>query len=350
MAGSPLPAQSIVDGSVRTAPQILVYELGSPVARRVTQVAIPMAIVIPIGRGLVVDLGTAWASAEVEGEGTRSRVEGLTDTQLRATYTLGRDAVVLTAGLNLPTGQSTVDSAGIEAAGIIGNDFLAFPISNMGTGFGGTGGLAAARTFGAWSLGAGASMRYSARYEPFEIGGDRVQYEPGNEYRLRIGGDRMLFGGRFAFGLTAAFFGDDAAGGTTYATGDRYIVQAGLARRVGGTDLTISGWNLTRGTGETIAGTAPWENIANLTFVAGMEAGGARIEPSVELRHRYESGSGEPSRDGVLATLGLRAGWRILGVSVSPAVGYTIGGVDATAGERSRLTGWRASVGMRSGR
>ena len=46
-----------------------------------------------------------------------------------------------------------------HAASLIGNDFLVFPISSMGSGLGGTGGLALARPLGQWTLGAGLSVR-----------------------------------------------------------------------------------------------------------------------------------------------------------------------------------------------
>src|SRR6185503_17156813 len=108
-------------------------------------------------------------------------------------YTLGTDFVVLTAGVNIPTGQSTVNVDQLAAAALIGNDFLAFPISNMGTGFGATGGIAVARPAGDWNFGAGISVRRSSQYDPFSpTGGVLLHYQPGNEYRARLGLDRAV--------------------------------------------------------------------------------------------------------------------------------------------------------------
>ena len=75
----------------------------------------------------------------------KSELSGLTDTQVRANYTFGQDLVVLTAGVNLPTGSSTVAAEELEAASLIGSDFLTFPISGFGSGLGFTGGVAFAR-------------------------------------------------------------------------------------------------------------------------------------------------------------------------------------------------------------
>ena len=344
-------AQSVLDGSARLAPQYTSYDIHAPVGLRVSQLALPIAVVLPITRGITIDIGTAWASARVEGA-SRSTIAGLTDTQVRASWTLGSDAVVLTAGMNLPTGRSTVTEDEIVAAGLIGNDFLALPISNMGTGFGGTGGIAAARPFGAWNVGIGGSLRYSARYEPFEIGGQRAQYEPGNEYRLRAGADRPLLGGRVSLGATLSMFGDDAAGGTTYSTGNRYVVQGAWAGAWRDVDLSVAAWNLTRGEGETVGGVAPWENISNLAVTATVVAFGATVEPSLELRTWMRdagaraSGLHRGDNVGRMAVVGLRTQARVGGLLVMPSVGHSVGGVQAGA-DRAGLRGWRVVVGAR---
>lgn len=355
-ASTPCAAQSLLDASARAAPQYLTYDLGSPIGVRVAQLALPFAVVAPLGHALTVDIASAWVSSTVNGDAVSSSISGLTDTQLRASWTLGTDAVVLTAGMNLPTGRSTVDSAQIDAAGLIGNDFLAFPISNMGTGFGGTGGVAVARPMGEWNVGVGASLRYSAEYEPYDVGGVRAQYEPGNEYRLRLGGDRPLFGGRMALGATLAIFGDDAAGGTTYATGNRYILQGAWAGVVRALDVTISAWNLTRGEGETVSGVAPWENIANLAVAVSTEMLGTRVEPSLEVRTwmrdagEQASGLHRGNNVGRLATLAVRADSHALGLLLTPSFGYTLGGVQAGGPDRASLSGFRLSIGARHAR
>ena len=352
VAPATMLAQSVLDGSARLAPQYMSYDIGAPIGMRVSQLAVPLAVVLPMARGMTIDIGTAWASSEVSGGGTRSSIAGLTDTQLRASWTLGTDAVVLTAGMNLPTGRATVTEEQIDAAGLIGNDFLAFPISNMGTGFGGTGGVAVARPVGEWNVGIGGSLRYSGRYEPFEIGGQRAQYEPGNEYRLRAGADRPLLGGRASVGATLAMFGDDAAGGTTYSTGNRYIVQGAWLGTLRGVDVAVAGWNLTRGQGETVGGVAPWENISNLAVAATLDALGTRLEPSIEvrtwMRDAGERASGLHRGDNVgrMASIALRTEARVSGVLITPSVGYSIGGVQAGSG-RASVTGWRVVLGGR---
>src|SRR4051812_3320855 len=174
--------------------------------------AIPLYAMVPILPNFSLDIGTAFATATVENTttGSSSDISGLTDTQLRANYTFGQDLVVVTAGLNVPTGSATVDPGELEAATRIGSDFLTFPISGFGSGFGFTGGVAIAQPFGSWNLGVGASMRQSGEYEPFrDEAGVATKFQPGPEYRARLGLDHPFGAGRMSFGLTFSKFGDD---------------------------------------------------------------------------------------------------------------------------------------------
>lgn len=351
-----LAAQSPADASALAAPQVVGYRFGGPIGRTVEQFAIPVAVVVPFSDRLFVDLATSYAITEARGGSTASRISGLTDTQLRATYTLGTDAMVLTAGVNLPTGQATVTADQIEAAGRIGSDFLAFPISNMGTGLAATAGVGVARAAGSWNLGAGASLRHSAAYEPFDIAGQRPRFQPGDELRVRVGVDRALGAGRLMLGATWSAFGDDEAGSFTYNTGDRWVTQGGWSTRVGAADIGIAAWNLLRTSGrsavtEDSSATTPWENIASLALSAGFRAGGWRLEPTAEFRHwRRGDAMGEPGGTiGRIAIVGLRTHLTVLGLDATPGIGVTAGSVETPAGS-AEVTGWRGGIAFRYGR
>ncbi|HEY4130102.1 MAG TPA: hypothetical protein VGM50_05770, partial [Gemmatimonadaceae bacterium] len=245
--------QSFGDIGARIAPQYHSYDLRSPSNTRISEFSIPLYASMPITPSFGLDLGTAWVDSRVtqtsSGSTAHSNISGLTDTQLRGTYVFGTDFVVLTAGLNLPTGQSTVSEKQALAASLIGSDFLAFPISNMGTGFGLTAGVAVARPVGDWNVGGGASVRRSSQYDPFDASGAGtpvLHYQPGNEYRLRAGVDRAIGTGRAALGLTYSKFADDNLGGSIYNTGDRYLTTASYDNALNGGTLTLSAWNLFR--------------------------------------------------------------------------------------------------------
>jgi hypothetical protein len=345
-----LPAQALLDASARTGPQYLSYDVGGPINRTFSQLTIPVAVVVPLGARFTLDLATAYASSRVSGT-EASSVSGLADTQLRGNYTVGNDAIVLTAGLNLPTGRATVSGDEVVAAGVIGNDFFAFPISNMGTGFGGTGGVALARPFGPWNVGAGVSLRYSAEYTPFDIDGTKTRYQPGQEYRARVGVDRSVGAGRAVLGFTYSAFGSDHAGSYTYGTGDRYVVQSGFSTPVRGVDLALSAWNLYHAKGQTAAGTtAPWENVANVAVATGFRVGAATVEPNVEWRAWNEDADGGPRRLGTLATFGIRARLSVLGLAVSPGASYSTGNLHVDGSGPADVRGWRVATTVRYSR
>ena len=346
----PAGAQGVYDTNVHTAPQFVQYRLAAPINETISEFTTPIFVVVPVSQTLTFDVGTAYAWARVSPNGSNaeatSSISGLTDTQVRANLALGTDFVVLTAGVNLPTGRETATQTQQLAAFRIGSDFLAFPISNMGTGLGFTGGVALARPLGSWNFGLGASVRQSSAYDPVVAsGGARVRFEPGNEYRARVGLDHAFGTGRVAFGMTYSKFGDDDLGGSIYNTGDRYIAQAGFNNSFGGARVLVNAWNLYRRSGMIFTGerTGP-ESIANLLVGVGFTTLSGVLEPSVELRNWTQ----ETLSASTLATLGMRYTLESGGMSVTPSGGYTFGRFAAVSGNAD-LSGFRAALAVRWG-
>ena len=362
VATSSAGAQSIFDTELRLAPQFIQYELKSPNNEKISELAIPVFVTIPFGSRFTFDVGTSYARARVTTGSAISEISGLTDTQLRGNLTLGTDFVVLTGGVNLPTGQSTVSLDQLTAAGRIGSDFLAFPISNMGTGLATTGGIAIARPIGSWNIGFGGAFRRSSAYEPFNVPGDTpLRFQPGNEVRARIGVDRGVGNGRVTLGVTYSAFADDAAGNSVYNTGNRVIAQTIISQQVAGADVTLAGYNVFRAPGTYASGEpAGRENIANGYVGIGFSLLGQYLEPSVEGRHWYQvippAGSGstatlERSQSSYLGTAALRTRFTLGGLSIYPSGGYTYG-ILATRDAQGRsvdadITGFRAQLAIR---
>jgi hypothetical protein len=353
LLSQPAFGQSGLDIGARIAPQFHSYSIGTPSNTTISEFALPLFVLMPVNDHLSFDLGTSLARSQVDqttaGKKTTSTISGLTDTQVRGNYVLGNDFVVLTAGVNLPTGESTVTQRQQLAGSLIGSDFLAFPISSMGTGFGGTGGVAVARPLGEWNLGAGLSLRKSARYEPFDAaGGEALHYQPGNEYRARAGVDRAYGTGRIAFGLTYSTFGNDNLAGSLYNTGNRWLSQGSLDNTVGVGHLTVTGWNLFRTAG-TLADSSylGHEDVFDGAVSYGVPVGSMVIEPNIEGR-LWEQQSVSTS---VLTTVGVRAQLTTFGFSVLPSVGYSLGRLAAIdpsgSSTTATLTGLHATLAIR---
>ena len=362
LVASTAGAQSIANTAVRTGPLFASYEIDAPIGVTISELAIPFSVSVPFNSRLTFDISSSYASAKVDfKDGQESEeISGLTDTQLRANFALGEDFVIFTAGVNLPTGQATVRENQLLAAGFIGNEFLSFPIPTMGSGFGGTGGVAIARPLGEWNVGFGASMRYSAEYEPYRFTSEVVdaegnvttteegiRFQPGNEYRVRVGADHSFLGGRVAGGLTYSKFGEDnVGGGTVYSSGDRYIGEAGYARTLRGVDYIVSAWNLFRAEGLRAGERAPSENIASAAVSAGFDVGGFRLEPSVEARNWYSEGR----TLGTLGLIGIRNRMQLMGLELYPSATYALGSMTSDDATSAGLSGFRASLTARFAR
>ena len=354
-------AQSIFDAEYRLAPQILSYHFKAPFEQTVTEFALPVFVSMPFGPSFTFDVGTAYAMARVaKGDGV-SQINGLTDTQLRGNYTFGNDFVVITGGVNLPTGRATVDPDQISAAGIIGSDFLAFPISNMGTGLAATAGIAVARPLGDWNLGFGGSLRKSQSYTPFNLDAQSIRFQPGNEYRARVGADHPFGTGRASVGVTFSAFGNDDAGGSVYNTGNRVITQAVVTNQLNQVDITVAAYDLFRGSGNYAGGLpAGKENILNGFVGLGFRILSTYVEPNLEVRHWLQNIPGstsgstvidDRSQSSYLGTIGVRARFEYGGMTFFPGAGYTIGQLatvdDANAPSHAGLTGVRAQIAFR---
>ncbi len=353
LLGGPLGAQGLGGTGAIVAPHFTQYTLGSGAGERtISQMAVPVVVLLPFSDRFNVDVTTAFATSELKtGGASSSRVSGLTDTQIRGNFTLGSGLVVFTMGVNLPTGQYTVAQDQVEAAGQIGNDFLNYPISSMGNGFAGTGGIAMARAMGSWNVGFGASMRKSTEFSAFSLSSSEFRFTPADEYRVRVGADRPVGDGQVSLGVAFSAYGADAvdttsdgSGRTTASTGDRLTLNGTWMTPLGNGDLYISGWNLYRMKGQRFDGDAPAENVANLNAAYSMELGPVLFQPSLEGRFWQVDGD----RAGQLTNLDVRVRFDAAPFSMYPSLGYSIGNLyDLGTGDATDLTGFRASLTIR---
>jgi hypothetical protein len=345
-----IPATATAQGwretAVIVAPHSTMFKLGDGAEQRiVSQTAIPFVFVIPFSERVSVDLTTAYAISDViTGGQSISAIKGLTDMQIRANIQAGVENMVFTVGLNLPTGQYTIPENQQEAAGQIGNDFLNFPISSMGNGFGATGGVAYARPVGSWNLGGGMSFRKSTEFAAFSVDDADFNFTPGDEIRLRVGADRPVGDGQVALGFSFSAFGSDIADTTTYSTGDRITINGSWSRPLGGANLFLSAWNLYRLAGERLGSAAPTENVFNVNGALSFDVRSLLVQPSLEARLWQQDGV----RAGNMINLGVRVRWAVSSFALYPQVGYSIGTVYSVEdGTESDVSGLRGSLTVR---
>jgi hypothetical protein len=300
---------------------------------------------MPVADRLSIDIGAYYATTESED----NTLSGLTDTQIRASYVFGRDAVVATVMVNLPTGK-TQEFDQTATSGAAAANFLSFPVNAYHTGTSVTGGLAAATELGRWNVGIAGSVRMSGTYEPFSDIDTR--YSPGTEARVKLGLDRLLGASRLNVGFTFSTFGNDdfedlgGGGSGQYQPGNRFIGEAALAFLAGNGSITGYIWDYYRAAAN---GSSNKENILTLGANGSWPIGGAmRLEPLVEGRF-WSPQEGSGKLFGAGAALRIPLGERLV---ISPSGRFDIGSTrfpdpPASDGADHDITGWGFSVLVR---
>ncbi len=345
---APLAAQDPSNTAVIVDPQFVSYQLGTgSTARTISQLGVPLAIIVPFSQRFNIDISSAYANSMVKTPGiASSSITGLTDTQVRGNFTLGDNAAIITLGVNLPSGQYKVPDGQQVAAGQIGNDFLIYPVTSMGNGLAVTGGIGFAWALGEWNLGVGTSFRYSTAFDAYQVQSTILRFTPGSEGRLRVGLDRPVGDGSFNVSLTYSKFGNDQAADSTFGTGDRMLVQSGYSIPIGGNrDLLFSLWDLYRGVGQQLGGVpSPSENVANLGVAMGFQlASGLYIQPNVEAR----SWNYNNANAGLLTNVGIRLRFDLGGLSMNPSATYSLGSLYNTGLPSTDLTGFKVALLIR---
>lgn len=350
-------AQSL---AARVAPQFQMYRF-SNYGRTISQLAVPIAAEVPVFSRMVLEVGSAYARAQVRDDKGTSEISGLTDTQVRTNLTFGNDNVVFTGGVTLPTGQTTVASGELFAAGQIGSEFLSFPIPSMGAGLAATGGVALARNFGAWNLGVGGAFRKAGEYEPYQSPDTlpNAKFQPGSEMRARVGVDRSIgTTGTLSFGFTYSRFSDDGATQAfpdsvkryAFNSGDRFITQAVYGTRAFGAEIFLSAWDIVIARGIGVSGATPSQNVLNAAAAAGWNVGRMTIEPNLEARI-WTIGASTVTTGGTSVAMGggLEGLMGILGVRSRMPAGRLVfyPGISFSAGKLGRGTSESNLAGFR---
>lgn len=201
--------------------------------RRAAQFSVPLTAATPLGRAWTVDVTSVYTTSAVRYDapflgglrrGGTDRVAGFSDLRARLTGRLLDDRVVITAGLNAPTGRTRLDSAQLAATRVFASPGLGLAPPPVGAGPSGTLGLLAARTVRQWAVAAGASYERRGTYAPVSAivaGVQSLDFVPGDVLRFSLGGDGLVGRSRLNASLALDLFARDRlrGGGIPGATG-----------------------------------------------------------------------------------------------------------------------------------
>jgi hypothetical protein len=188
--------------------------------RNASRLSVPVAVSVPVGSRLSLDLTGAYTTGRVElddpgavlGGATTLDVSGFTDTKVRLTGRLAGENLVFTLGYNAPTGRTKLSAGQLEALRVIASPALGFTNPTLGNGGGGTAGVVYAREVRGVSWALGASYELRSRYTPAATiagGLPAFGYTPSDALHLSLAVDGVVRGNGMTVGVSADVYGED---------------------------------------------------------------------------------------------------------------------------------------------
>jgi hypothetical protein len=316
--------------------------------RRISLLSVPLAARSALVGNTAVELRGAFGRAWMERvDGTEVSLAGLTDTELRLSAAPLGDRVLLSAGVLLPTGNSSHAPEQADLAGMIAADLLPFRMSNWGSG--GGAGLVSSFAAPVGDFGVGVSVGYTVgrEFEPIRDG--QLAYRPGDELRLRLAIDRTIGSsakGSVVLGMQR-YRDDRFAGETVFEPGNRVEAVGSLAFAVGDVSNGLAYAGIQhRGAGRLTVPdvVTPAQSLLLTGIAARVPRGGATFVPGVDVRlFRREDGIGQGHLTSVGAAFEIPAG----GVVVIPTLRGRFGQALLWEGAETSVRGAELGLGLR---
>lgn len=319
---------------------------------------VPVAVRVPVGDKLTLDLFSAWADGSVEQAGNSFSLSGPVDTSVKAAYQATPWARV-SVGMSLPTGDGTHDGQEAIVASVLSTDLLGFRESTWGTGFAVTSSVGVARQVRGFGVGVAAAYAVRGGFEPSE--GQDLTYQPGNEARIRVGVDRNFDNSTLTFGGTFVNYAEDrvsddfALDRNLFQAGNRIRLDASYAFRAGAGVWTVYAADLIRENGDLRVDIVDETNTpVDSTFVQtssqnlimggvigtiGLQ-GGFVFRPHVDYKYQSrEEADGADAGSGWILAAGGDIPMRLLGSEFFPKARVYFGSIRSLAGDGIGLLG-----------
>ena len=209
---------------------------------------VPVAIRIPLGSLFALDVASAWAQGTIERDNTQFTLQGVTDTRVLVTYQASPWALISFGG-SLPSGQVQHDGEEAIVASVLSTDLLGFREATLGSGTSFTSAVATAARAGGWGIGLAGAYSVRGKFEP--SADLPIEYQPGNETRVRIGLDRNIGTNTFTAGATwRQYTSDQANGRNLFQAGNRLRFDMTYAFRAGAGVWTLFAADVYRNNGD----------------------------------------------------------------------------------------------------
>ncbi len=151
------------------------------------QLSAPTMLTLPITRSLVFDVTSSVISSSADDK----ELSGVGDVKVRAVAMIMDDTIMLTAGVNAPTGKSDMSMEEIAASGLLSRKALGFRYNRLGEGLDINVGFGIAESYEPVTLGFGVGYLIKGEYAHLEDEEDSM-YKPGDQLNLTGGFDLLL--------------------------------------------------------------------------------------------------------------------------------------------------------------
>ncbi len=173
----------------------------------VGQSLVPISGLVPLKENFEIRFFAASEFNSVSRTGTDLSVSGLTDVSLQVNHSFSNDHLLLSGGLNLPTGKRELDVATEwPILGYLAQNYLVFPMREYGEGFGFNLLAGGATMVGSIRCGLGVSYQYTGKYTPYKNAG---KYNPGDRFSINGGGDYRSGGFSLSGNVLFGIYGTD---------------------------------------------------------------------------------------------------------------------------------------------
>lgn len=177
------------------------------------QFSVPLQGFIPLHDNGELNAFVAGSSNSLTQGGTDYSLSGLADVRLQYNRAMSDDQLLLSLGVNLPTGKKKLafeDELPVLVS--LSQDYLNFPVRRFGEGLGLKAMLGGARMIGDWRAGAGAMFQYNGKYSPYD-GIDN--YDPGDIISVNAGADRQFEQATVGVNFIYTMYTEDKIEGTS---------------------------------------------------------------------------------------------------------------------------------------
>jgi hypothetical protein len=219
-SGSALAAQS---PTVLVAPTYQSWQFADAVpldsirVKSATQISLPFLLAHSLGARWNLSASGAAFSSTVTTDATSNAdsrtLSGISDIRVRLNGRLVSDVLLVTLGVNAPTGATGLSADENDVLRVLAAPALGANVAVPGLGFGGTAGLVLSHSVGGWGFAAGGSYEQRGTYSPLDAiiagRGARTELAPGGTIHASLGLDGLLGANRLSIGVVGDIYASD---------------------------------------------------------------------------------------------------------------------------------------------